>query len=174
LPLKEADQFVLAHVPAAGNGAVTAAAIETARKLDRGLVFANLVDFDMVYGHRNDPPGFARALAAFDQALPELREAVLGHPGGEGLLIVTADHGCDPTTPSTDHSREYVPVLVEGNRLRGGVDLGTRESFADLAATVAELAGLARYRGRGRSFADLLIGGSVGGTPGPGGRGAAT
>jgi phosphopentomutase len=150
-----AGRGVTDHVPASGNEEILAAIMRTARGLERGLVIGNLVDFDMLYGHRNDTAGFARALEAFDAGLPLLREAVLGHPRG-GLLVMTADHGCDPTTPSTDHSREYVPLLVEGTGLTPGVDLGTRESFADLAATVAELAGLEGYRGQGRSFAAEL------------------
>lgn len=146
------------HLPAAGNEAVVRTSIEAAEQLGAGLIFANLVDFDMVYGHRNDAPGLARALEAFDRVLPELRRAVLEHSEG-GLLVVTADHGCDPTTPGTDHSREYVPVLIEGTGLNRRVDLGTRTSFADLAASIAELFGLTNYRGSGRSFATLLTGG---------------
>lgn len=109
---------------------------ETVRWLSggEGLVFTNLVDYDMVYGHRNDCPGYARALEEFDQAVPSL----LAGLREDDLLIITADHGCDPTTPSTDHSREYVPLLAAGPRVRGGVDLGTRETFADVGATVAD------------------------------------
>jgi len=147
-----AARGVTRHVPAAGNEAITRAVIDAACDLDEGLVFGNLVDFDMLYGHRNDPRGFAAALEAFDRHLPHLRRAVLDHPAG-GILVVTADHGCDPTTPSTDHSREYVPVLVEGTGLGGGVDVGTRGSLADLAATLAELVGLGTYEGEGLSFA---------------------
>jgi len=152
-----AGRGITRYVAAGGNDRIVRAVIGAARETDEGLVFGNLVDFDMVYGHRNDPKGFAGALEAFDRVLPELREAVLGHPSG-GLLVITADHGCDPTTPSTDHSREYVPVLLEGTGLRAGVDLGTRTSFADLAATVAELAGLESYGGEGLSFAREING----------------
>ena len=112
-----------------------------------GLIFTNLVDFDMRWGHRNDPQGYARGLEAFDARLPELREAM--RPGD--LLILTADHGCDPTTPSTDHSREYVPLLVCGPRVRPGVALGTRATFADVAATIAEALGVGPWP-VGRSF----------------------
>jgi phosphopentomutase len=99
-----------------------------------GLVFVNLVDFDMLYGHRNDVEGYARALEEVDLWLPELTGAM-----AEGnLLILCADHGCDPTTPSTDHSREYVPLLVYGPGARAGVDLGTRASLSDIGQTVAE------------------------------------
>jgi phosphopentomutase len=96
-----------------------------------GLIFTNLVDFDMLYGHRNDAEGYAAALEYFDTRLPEVTAAM--RPGD--LLFITADHGCDPTTPSTDHSREYVPVLMYGAGINGS-DLGTRETFADLGATV--------------------------------------
>lgn len=150
---------VTEHVPAAGNEAIVEAALAASGRLSQGLVLANLVDFDMVYGHRNDPRGFAAALEAFDRRLPELCRAALEPPGG-GLLVVTADHGCDPTAPGTDHTREYVPVLLEGTGLPGGVDLGTRESFADLAASIAELTGLQQYRGAGRSFAAAVRGGN--------------
>ena len=98
-----------------------------------GLVFTNLVDFDMLYGHRNDPRGYARALEELDGRIAELIEA---RRDGD-VIIITADHGCDPTTPGTDHTREYVPLLVMGDRVKAGVDLGIRETFADVAATVA-------------------------------------
>ena len=102
--------------------------------LDRGLIFVNLVDFDMLYGHRNDVEGYARALEEVDAWLPAL-DAKLG---ADDLVILTADHGCDPTTPSTDHSREYVPLLVYGREARAGVNLGVRASLADIGQTVAE------------------------------------
>ena len=101
----------------------------------RGLIFANLVDFDTVYGHRNDPRGYAANLERFDARLSEL----LPRLGSRDLLIVTADHGNDPTTASTDHSREYVPLLVTGAAVRHNVNLGTRPTFADLGQTLAEL-----------------------------------
>jgi len=99
-----------------------------------GLIFVNLVDFDMLFGHRNDPEGYSKALEAVDEWLPELMASL----SPEDLLILTADHGCDPTTASTDHSREYVPLLVYSPGLKGGVDLGTRESLADIGQSVAE------------------------------------
>jgi phosphopentomutase len=106
--------------------------------LDRGLIFANLVDFDTQYGHRNDVAGFARNLERFDRrlarVLPRLRH--------DDLLLVTADHGNDPTTASTDHSREYVPLLATGAHVRAGADLGTRATFADLGQTLADLFGV--------------------------------
>jgi phosphopentomutase len=104
----------------------------------RGLVFTNLVDFDMLWGHRNNPQGYAGGLEDFDRRLPEIMDAMTA----QDILFLTADHGNDPTTPSTDHSREYVPLLAYGSRVKPGVDLGTRETFADLGATVAELLGI--------------------------------
>ncbi len=101
----------------------------------QGLILANLIEFDMLYGHRNNPEGYARALEGFDAQLPRIMEAM--KPGD--VLFIVADHGNDPTTPSTDHSREYVPLLVYGGRVKAGADLDTRESFADLGATIAEL-----------------------------------
>lgn len=121
---------------------------------ERGLIFTNLVDFDMLYGHRNDPVGYAAALMEFDRALPQFYERLRE----DDLLIITADHGCDPTTPSTDHSREYVPVLLTGRRIKAGVDLGTRGSLADCGATIAEALGIA-HLGAGKSFlSDVLRG----------------
>jgi phosphopentomutase len=104
----------------------------------QALIFANLVDFDTLYGHRNDVAGYAANLERFDARLGDL----LPRLAPRDLLIVTADHGNDPTTPSTDHAREYVPVLVTGAEVRGGVDLGTRQTFADLGQTIAELFGI--------------------------------
>jgi phosphopentomutase len=100
-----------------------------------GLIFANLVDFDTLYGHRNDIQGYATNLERFDSELAPL----LGALNDDDLLVITADHGNDPSTPSTDHSREYVPLLVTGPRVRPGVDLGTRDTFADLGQTLADL-----------------------------------
>jgi phosphopentomutase len=106
--------------------------------VERGFIFTNLVDFDTQYGHRNDVEGYARNLERFDARLlallPRLRD--------DDLLVVTADHGNDPTTPSTDHAREYVPLLVTGRRVRAGVDLGTRPTFADLGQTLADVFGV--------------------------------
>jgi phosphopentomutase len=113
-----------------------------------GFVFANLVDFDMVWGHRNDAVGYARGLEAVDQRIPELLDAMVD---GD-LLIVTADHGCDPTTESTDHSREYTPLLAKVKGVDRGVDLGTRSTFADVGETVADFYGLGGRCARGASF----------------------
>lgn len=116
-----------------------------------GLLFANLVDFDQLHGHRNDVPGFYQALRDFDAVLPDLSAALRE----DDLLFITADHGNDPTTPSTDHSRECVPVLALGRRVRP-VGIGRRRTFSDLGATVAEWLGLA-FRGRGTSFLPAII-----------------
>lgn len=105
---------------------------------NKGIIFTNLVDFDMVFGHRNNVEGYRQALEEFDARLPEIVAAMR-----EGdLLIITADHGCDPTTPSTDHSREHVPLLVYGRNIKQDVNLGTRKTFADLASTIAETFGI--------------------------------
>jgi phosphopentomutase len=119
---------------------------------DRGLIFVNLVDFDMLYGHRNDVEGYARALEDVDAWLPSL-DAKLG---ADDLVILTADHGCDPTTPSTDHSREYVPVLAYGPKARVGVNLGVRGSLSDIGQTVAENFGTSIVTGT--SFLEDLLG----------------
>jgi phosphopentomutase len=107
-------------------------------RVDRGLIFTNLVDFDTQYGHRNDPAGYAANLERFDRRLTD----VLPLLRKDDLLIVTADHGNDPTTPSTDHSREYVPLIVAGPRVRANADLGTRRTFADLGQTLADTFGV--------------------------------
>ncbi|MBE0503376.1 MAG: phosphopentomutase [Desulfuromonadales bacterium] len=118
----------------------TVAALE---RVGRGMIFANLVDFDMEYGHRLDVAGFARALERFDADLQPLMAALA--PGD--LLVITADHGCDPTTAGSDHSREYVPLLVWQPGMTAGQDLGTRATFADLAATIAKVFSLPRRNG---------------------------
>jgi len=120
------------------------------RDADAGLLFVNLVDFDQLYGHRNDPAGFYSALQEFDDALPALL-AVLRE---EDLFCITADHGNDPTSGSSDHSRERVPLLVAGPRVQP-VSLGVRTTFSDLGASVAEWLGV-DFRGRGRSFVNEL------------------
>jgi phosphopentomutase len=112
--------------------------LDLAGKPGEGLVFANLVDFDTQYGHRNDPKGFAQALERCDEGLGQL----IARLRDDEMVMVTADHGNDPTTPSTDHSREYTPLLVAGPRVRRGTDLGTRTTFADLGATIAEVFGV--------------------------------
>ncbi len=102
-----------------------------------GLLFVNLVDFDMLYGHRNNPKGYGEALEYFDKFVPEMMSLM----DDEDILLITADHGCDPTTPGTDHTREYIPIIVYGKKLKTGVNLGIRESFSDIAATAAEYFG---------------------------------
>jgi phosphopentomutase len=116
-----------------------------------GLLLANLVDFDQLYGHRNDAAGFYRALLEFDEVLPALVSSLKK----DDFLFITADHGNDPTTPSTDHSRECVPILAAGPRVRPG-SIGRRETFSDLGATVAEWLGVP-FRGRGTSFLPQII-----------------
>ena len=103
-----------------------------------GLIFTNLVDFDMLYGHRNDVDGYAKALMEFDSRVPD----IINRMNEEDMLIITADHGCDPTTPGTDHTREYVPLLVYGALVCQGVNLNTRETFSDIAATVLDYLGV--------------------------------
>jgi phosphopentomutase len=120
------------------------------RAAEHDLVFTNLVDFDSTYGHRNDPKGYAAAIEALDRRLPEVRDAL-----GDGLLILTGDHGCDPTTPPTDHSRERTPLLLAGCRA-GPYDIGTRSTFADLGATVLEVLGVSAPLAIGDSFAGAV------------------
>lgn len=112
--------------------------LEALRRVREGLIFTNLVDFDTLYGHRNDPAGYAAALERADGRIPEIKDLLQE----DDILFITGDHGCDPTTPSTDHSREYVPLLVYGKRIRGGADLGTRKTFADLGQTLSEIFGV--------------------------------
>lgn len=122
------------HEKTKSNADGMAKTLEAMQEVDRGLIFVNLVDFDQQYGHRNDVEGYARALEEVDAWLPQLESALRD----SDLLILTADHGCDPTTPSTDHSREYVPLLVYGKHARHGVNLGLRATLSDIGQTVAE------------------------------------
>lgn len=114
-----------------------------------GLCFVNLVDFDMKYGHRNDADGYATALTEFDKQLGEM----MHYLRDDDIVILTADHGCDPVTPSTDHSREYTPLLVYGKKIKAGQNLGTRESFADIASTIGEWFGIPEFANKFKSFA---------------------
>ena len=125
--------------------------LDLVKRSGEGLVFANLVDFDTQYGHRNDPAGFAVALEKFDLTFGRIVDRLRG----DEMVWVTADHGNDPTTPGTDHTREYTPLLVAWPRVRDGVDLGTRASFADLGATLAELFSVSAPRA-GTSFLSEL------------------
>jgi phosphopentomutase len=118
----------------------------------RGLVFANLVDFDTQYGHRNDVAGYAANLERVDARLGQLMSRL----GPRDVLVVTADHGNDPTTPSTDHAREYVPVFLAGRSVRSGVDIGTRQTFADLGQTIAEMFGVGPLP-HGKSFLQAIL-----------------
>jgi len=165
------DAMSIAEIPRAGVGKVddlfagrsltshhTASNTEGIRRIkdwlstaESGFLFANLVDFDQLYGHRNDVAGFYGALREFDAALPSITSRLKE----DDLLFITADHGNDPTTPSTDHARERVPLLAGGMRVVPR-DLGERDTFSDLGATVAEWFGLS-FRGRGKSFLSELV-----------------
>lgn len=127
-------------------------AVELTRKDFNGLCFVNLVDFDMIYGHRNDAKGYAQALSYFDRQFPRLLEGL----GSDDLLMITADHGCDPSTPSTDHSREYVPWLTAGSQVQKGKSLGTLPTLADISATILEYFRLPPLAWGKSRLADLL------------------
>lgn len=133
-----AGQGISEMVRTAGNAEGIDRTIEYLDRDFEGLCFINLVDYDMLYGHRNDVEGYAKALTYFDERLPE----ILGAMKEEDILMITADHGCDPITPSTDHSREYTPLVMAGARVKAGANLGTRASFADIAATILEYLGV--------------------------------
>ena len=125
----------------ANNTEGIARTLELLRRDFHGICFVNLVDFDMVYGHRNNAPGYAEALMEFDRALPEICAGLKK----EDLLMITADHGCDPSTPSTDHSREYTPLVAWSPSVFPGTNLGTHSTFADIGATVVDFFGLENH-----------------------------
>lgn len=128
-----ADEGIGENISTKGNTDGLATLLKSMQSQKKGLIFCNLIDFDMLYGHRRDVRGFADALEEFDRALPYIKNFM----SYKDLLILTADHGNDPTAPGTDHTREYAPVIVYHSRLKdGGVDLGIRESFADMGATI--------------------------------------
>jgi len=146
-----ANQGITQSNHTGNNMAGIDAIIQFCHQPDEGLIFTNLVDFDALYGHRNNPKGYAEALEAFDRRLPEIEAAM--RP--TDVTMITADHGNDPTTPGTDHSRERVPVLIFGSAIKPNSNIGTRGSFADLSATIAELLGIP-WPSAGQSFAGLI------------------
>ena len=147
-----AGEGITEHVYTKGNTDGMAKTMDAAARDFHGLCFVNLVDFDMLYGHRRNIDGYAAALTEFDAWLPQF----LAKLGEDDLVMITADHGCDPAyTATTDHTREYVPLLIAGKRVRP-VNLGTRKTFADIAATVTELLGI-EYRTPGVSFAGEIL-----------------
>ncbi|ACL69452.1 phosphopentomutase [Halothermothrix orenii H 168] len=121
-------------------------------EVSSGLIFANLVEFDMVYGHRRNVKGYARALEEFDQRIPEILDKLKSND----ILIITADHGCDPAYKGTDHTREYVPLLIYGENIKEDCNLGVRSSYSDLAATITDLLGV-RQVNNGESFAGIIL-----------------
>lgn len=135
-----------------GNADGIEKTIEAIKNAEEDLIFVNLVDFDSLYGHRNNIEGYAKALEEFDQKLAEIMENLKE----DDLLILTADHGNDPSTESTDHSREYIPLLVYGKKLNANVDLGIRETFADISATILDIFGLTPLQ-NGTSFKEKIL-----------------
>lgn len=140
------------YVHTEGNSDGIQKTIDYMKDTSSGIIFTNLVDFDMYYGHRNNVEGYGQALREFDGQLPGLME----HLRDDDLLIITADHGCDPTTVSTDHSREYVPILAYGKPVKTGVDIGTRKTFADIGATIAQALGIRKYK-EGTGFIEKIL-----------------
>ena len=133
-----AGQGITESVRTSGNAEGIDRTIEYIEKDFDGIVFTNLVDFDMLYGHRNDIDGYAKALSFFDKRL----EDIVGRLKDDDILFITADHGCDPGTVSTDHSREYVPLIIFGKCIKAGVNLGTRDTFSDIASSILEFFGI--------------------------------
>lgn len=147
-----AGKSVMVSIPNQGNDYNMDRTIDVADCDFEGLCFVNLVDTDMIYGHRRDIPAYTKAINDFDVQLGKLMEKM----GDEDIIIITADHGCDPGFKGTDHTREYVPVLAWGHSLKKGVNLGTLYTFADMAATIGEYFGI-DYRGEGTSFLKSIM-----------------
>ena len=131
-------QGITQSTPTKDNMAGVDATIAHLQQISTGLIFTNLVDFDSVYGHRRDYKGYGKALMEFDQRLPEILEVLKE----DDILIITADHGCDPTFKGTDHTREYVPLLVYGKNIKSGINLGTRSTFSDIGKTILDYLGV--------------------------------
>jgi len=129
-----AGKGITNYVKTANNQEGIDETIQAIKSKSNGLIFTNLVDFDMLFGHRRDIPGYANALMEFDERLPEITNAL--RP--DDLLIITADHGNDPSAPGTDHTREYIPILNYSPSIPNGKNIGVRNSFADIAATIAD------------------------------------
>ena len=135
-----------------GNADGIEKTIEYIKQDSKGLIFTNLVDFDMLYGHRNNVKGYSEALEYFDGKLPE----IMKNMKDDDMLIITADHGNDPTTPSTDHSREYTPILVYGKQIKSNTNLGIRKTYADISATILDLFNLSKLE-NGTSFKNEIL-----------------
>jgi len=148
-----ASRGISETVSTIGNSDGIQKTINYLERTDADFIFTNLVDFDMAFGHRNNVNGYAQALEEFDSHIPAILESLKE----EDILMITADHGCDPTTTSTDHSREYVPILVYGHTLKKGINLGTRATFADVGATIAEYLEVKPLE-NGQSFYAEIIG----------------
>lgn len=135
-----------------GNADGIEKTIDAIKNAEEDIIFTNLVDFDMLYGHRNNIEGYAKALEEFDKKLPEIMVSLKD----DDILILTADHGNDPSTPSTDHSREYIPILAYGRNLKTNVNLGTRDTFSDISATILDIFGMEKLE-NGTSFKDEIL-----------------
>ena len=146
-----AKQGITASIHTSNNLEGINKTIEYIRDSSKGIIFTNLVDFDMLYGHRNDAAGYAKAIMDFDKRLPEIIEAMKD----EDILIITADHGCDPTTSSTDHSREYIPILLYGKSIKSNVNIGIRDCFCDIGATILDFLNI-QGEIEGSSFKSLI------------------
>ncbi len=146
-----AQKGITKYTKTANNLEGISATIKAIEASSKGLIFTNLVDFDMLFGHRRDIPGYANCLMEFDQHIPVLLNSLRD----DDLLIITADHGNDPSAPGTDHTREYIPILTYNKKIKGGKNIGIRNSFADISATIAEALGI-EFRTQGESYFSAL------------------
>ncbi len=146
-----AQKGITKYTKTANNLEGISATLKAIEEPSQGLIFTNLVDFDMLFGHRRDIPGYANCLMEFDQHIP----VILNSLRDDDLLIITADHGNDPSAPGTDHTREYIPILTYNKKIKGGKNIGIRNSFADISATIAEALGV-EFRTQGESYFSSL------------------